>query len=249
MADALKRLKPDVILLQECFRTENAHPKWSTATELAKTLGMKATLFPSRTKTRVHQGVPVMSSTGLASLSTRAPTDILRVTLPSSEAGGARTALFISLPFEGQLVTIGNIHLSHIRNEHGFRIRQWNTAIDEVGKKWNPPHMLIGGDFNLDLDAYGAELTQHKDWWIRDTFIVGGGQPGTATFPIHKPLPYKARRIDGLMSFHPRKSRLGSVVCNARVIGTPLCCDSTMPFSDHAIVCVDWTPDRALGDP
>ena len=57
MAEGLAELNPDIILLQECFKTD--HRQDNTARVLANTLSMNSCYLPAREKLRTFEDNPV----------------------------------------------------------------------------------------------------------------------------------------------------------------------------------------------
>jgi endonuclease/exonuclease/phosphatase family metal-dependent hydrolase len=140
MAGRLADLAADIVCLQECFAWDRA----DTAAHLAAALGLHATILPARRKVRRHDGRDVMSSSGLAVLSRRAPDRHDQLALPSDRRDGERVALRADLAGN---IRVLNLHLTHLADTADLRARQLATAIAWARTGWSGS-LMVCGDLN-----------------------------------------------------------------------------------------------------
>ncbi|MDV7340334.1 endonuclease/exonuclease/phosphatase family protein [Terasakiella sp. A23] len=148
MADGLKTLNPDVILLQEVF---NGLPNgFNVARELAKIFNMECAFLPARKKKRVHAGRSVLCHSGLAVLCRGKILENTTVPLPQDSRDGERVAQMVTIDIDGLRGLVANIHLSHLENEDGLRKRQLAKLISQIKYSSFDRHFcVLGGDMNL----------------------------------------------------------------------------------------------------
>lgn len=142
MRDGLAAMAPDVVCLQECFVADG----FDTAAWLAHALGLDLHAASARTKTRLHDGRDLMSSSGLAILARGAGTSARRE-LITHPADGDRIAQRLDLVVDGKPLRILNLHLTHLRNAAELRAAQLVEALawaeaDLAGG------LVVAGDLN-----------------------------------------------------------------------------------------------------
>ncbi|MGH7946159.1 MAG: endonuclease/exonuclease/phosphatase family protein, partial [Opitutaceae bacterium] len=116
MGEGLRALQPDIVLLQEVFRTGDGVV--DTGRSLAGALGLALAHAPARAKTRRWAGREVSSEAGLAVLARGEIGRRDRLSLPSDERGGERIALFADVTCEGGAKAfVCCTHLSHLRGD------------------------------------------------------------------------------------------------------------------------------------
>jgi endonuclease/exonuclease/phosphatase family metal-dependent hydrolase len=126
LGDELKRLQPDVIALQECFR--DVEGAYDTAAYLARTLHFRHAWTPARLKLREFESRALESWSGLALLSRWPFRRVEKVDLPSDERDGERIAQVALVDWEDGVV-IANLHLTHLRDAAELRRRQLATLL------------------------------------------------------------------------------------------------------------------------
>lgn len=151
MADGLLGLRPDVVLLQEVFASEDG--RHDTAARIAETLSLTCFRAPSRTKIRAVEGDAVASSCGLAILS-RFPFLQQRVLdLPKSVDDGERIAQFAQLLVQDRPFWVVNLHLTHLESESFLRRDQIDSILNSSQGLAGDEAIVIGGDFNAPIDS------------------------------------------------------------------------------------------------
>ncbi len=141
-----RRLKPDLICLQEVY----AGAEFDAGAWLAQALGLSLTGVPARIKQRSG----VLSSSGLALLSSLPLLSQESIDLPTSPADGGRKAFFGAIQTELGPVRIVSLHLSHLNTDEGGRLRQvqLSSIWSWVREGWDYP-TILAGDFNTRFDA------------------------------------------------------------------------------------------------
>jgi endonuclease/exonuclease/phosphatase family metal-dependent hydrolase len=184
LARELGTLRADFVLLQECFRTCGPRGvQADTAQHLAAALGAHLTYAPARRKPRTWSGAPVESESGLAILSPLAPNRATTLALPSSDVGGERIALLADYDLGGHRIILGNLHLSHVPEEHTIRRAQLDTVL--ASDWWETPADLkcIGGDFNAVDSSIVFHAAPAKSR-LRLQSVFAGRSPCPATHPL-----------------------------------------------------------------
>ncbi len=230
MAAGLAALAPDIVLLQECFRTADGAA--DTARALAGALGLAVAYAPARAKTRVWQGREVPSESGHAVLVRGAIAWAERLALPSDEAGGERIALFAAVDLAaGGRVLAACIHLAHRHGDRARRRQQLETVLAHPA--WHEPADLrvLGGDCNAPAEVPElAWLAAHPDLAIRR------GSPETPTHPLPPGPDRVGRCIDHLFFVGPASERGAEVAAHGVALAAPH--RGVWP-SDHAAVWAD----------
>lgn len=234
MAEGLGALSPDVILLQEVFVAPSAGI--DTGAVLARRLGLTRAYATARSKPRLWEGRPVESEAGLAVLVRGAVGRTERLPLPSDETGGERIALLVEAIVDDCRLTIGNVHLSHLRGDDARRCEQLEAVM--ASPAWRRPASwrVLGGDFNATADSPAlAALGCRPDLDVRSVF------PSGKTVPPTHPLPPRegrqGRAIDFLLTVSGSGER-PPVVLRAGVALDSPSAGGTWP-SDHAAVFAD----------
>lgn len=230
MAAGLAALAPDIVLLQECFRTPDGVA--DTARVLADALGLALAYAPARAKARLWEGRLRPSESGHAVLVRGAITWNERVALPSDEAGGERIALLVAADLAaGGRVLAGCIHLSHLRGDRARRRQQLETVLAHPA--WRAPADLrvLGGDCNATADAPElAWLAAHPELTVRRV------SPEAPTHPLPPPADRPGHCIDHLFFIGPVGERGPDVAAAGVALDAPH--GGVWP-SDHAAVWAD----------
>lgn len=251
MRRGLSALSPDLVLLQEAFRTEEPHPEAAdTAAALAAACGLESHPAPGRFKQRPWAGRPVLSSSGLAVLS-RPGCWVARadVELPSSPAGGDRRLQLGRWAGDsdgnGTGLLVGNLHLSHRADETALRARQLAVALEALarGIAAADTPALLGGDFNAPPDHPSLEPLAHG---LARYGLTGAPCRSGGRFPPTHPQPARpdraGRAIDQLWWLASAGGSRALPVCTTRrVLDRPDSATGVYP-SDHAglLLDLDW---------
>lgn len=235
MATGLHALEPDVILLQEVFRTTDETSVFrrtaDTAQSLGRALNFAAAYAPARRKPRRWGGAEVLSEAGLAILTRGQITWQERLPLPSDERGGERIALLAEVVVRDIRCLVACVHLSHLRDDDARRREQLETVL--AHPRWELMSGIVGGDFNCTVSAPAIQAAiAHPRLVVRNVFT-------TAAPPTH-PLPPRpareGRAIDHLFVVSSNQRKFPAVLAARRALDAPI--DGVWP-SDHAAVVAD----------
>ena len=230
MGDGLRALQPDLVLLQEVFRTLDGEA--DTRATLANALQMTPAYAPARPKPRAWRGRATPSESGHAVLVRGAIAWSERIVLPSDEAGGERIALLVAAELSsGKRVLAGCIHLSHLRGDGVRRREQLTAVLAHPAWRW-PAHLrVLGGDCNATAAAPElAWLSAHPDLAVRRA------SPEAPTHPLPPRADRPGRCIDHLFFVGPAGER--SPVMSAAGVALDVPHGGVWP-SDHAAVWAD----------
>jgi endonuclease/exonuclease/phosphatase family metal-dependent hydrolase len=246
MATALRWLAPDLLLLQECFRTDDG--RVDTADTLARELGMESVVAPARAKPRLWQGALLPSTSGLALLTRWPVRESERLLLPSDERGGERIALIAQIATPVGEIVVANIHLSHLRNDSPMRARQLDTLM--ASSRWQQPAAarFFGGDLNADAESPELSgLAAHPSLAVIDTArLADTAVPLPATHPLPARLGRGSRRIDFVFAVTPREQEHPRWENAGVSLAVPI---NGVYVSDHAAVTADLVLPPAVTSP
>jgi endonuclease/exonuclease/phosphatase family metal-dependent hydrolase len=228
LTDGLRLLQADVVCLQEALlASADAGPRLDTAGMLAAGLDMHAVTASARRKVRMVEGQAVLSRSNVALLSRAAPLDWHAVDLPSDPADGERVALVARLAE----ITIGVVHLSHLRGAETLRQQQLQTLMSD---RLLANGGLVIGDLNTDLAGMADLASGLPDWSVADLWRSVGVGP-RSTVPAVVPTD-TGRCLDYVLSVVPEGQAHPNVDAAVLVLGTP---DAHGIYpSDHRGVCV-----------
>jgi len=150
MISGLAALSPDLVLLQEAFRTDDGAA--DTAGLLAGRLGMEVDYRPARRKPRRFAGTERISESGLAVLSRHPLGPGRSVGLPSDPADGERIAQIVTVRAPGRTLFVLNLHLTHLPEADGLRREQCRLALAAMDAETGGAVAIVGGDFNAGPD-------------------------------------------------------------------------------------------------
>ena len=190
LAEELGRTRPDVVLLQECFRCEETGE--DTAGSLAAGLGFEFCFAAGRRKRRWHEGAWRESASGLAVLSRFAIGEAREVPLPSTEQGGERLALLARVEAPEGPWWVACVHFSHVRGEVDTRQRQIEETLLALRAMAGGGPAVVGGDCNCEpgcLEIEGAQAVTGIS--IRNALVELGVREATHPWPLD---PAKAGR-------------------------------------------------------
>lgn len=177
IAEGLKALDADVVLLQEVFST--AGGVIHTDEAIRERLRLQHVHAPARRKPRALAGHDLDSTSGLSVL-TRLPVtgnDVLA--LPSDPADGERVAQILILDWNGGPLVVINTHLIHLADADDLRTRQLAAIAGSVPV--GVP-VIIGGDMNAEpQDAPIHWLRDESGLAVADAWDAAGGPRPTLT--------------------------------------------------------------------
>lgn len=175
LARQLAELAPDIVACQEAFVSEEAGA--DTPRLLAEELGMNLFFSPAREKVRVFEGREVRSVSGMALLSRRPWQTRESIPVPSDRRDGERVAQVGAMELAGVLLTIANLHLTHLADADELRRRQLATVLHHSSVAGGVGPILVCGDFNTTFDGpvIGPLLADSSCVNIRDAWAAGGG--------------------------------------------------------------------------
>ncbi len=146
MAEGLRALAPDLILLQEVFATIDGAR--NTGTFLAESLQMHCCFQPARKKIRGSQDGDVQSYSGLAVLSHQPHLAQGLLGLPCDSRDGDRWAQWLNLRLRDQRLMVINTHLTHLASEESLRQQQLEVIVSFAATKAGNGLVMMGGDLN-----------------------------------------------------------------------------------------------------
>lgn len=180
MGDGLYALAPDVVLLQEVIVAPAVGA--DTGMALAERLGFFHLHHPARAKRRTVLGHRVFSTSGLSVLS-RWP--ILRaraIALPTDPRDGERLAQMVSVGTPHGLVTVVNIHLTHLAGADPLRFCQLSRVVDALAGWPDRQVAIVGGDFNCEPQSQPLGWLQTATGFTaRSAWEAAGGPQPTLT--------------------------------------------------------------------
>jgi endonuclease/exonuclease/phosphatase family metal-dependent hydrolase len=231
MAAGLRSLAPDIVLLQEVFRTADGAA--DTGCFLANALGLTIAYAPARAKLRRWHGHEIESESGLALLARGELARIERLSLPTDPQGGERIALLADAYLaDGQHVLAGCVHLSHLRGDSIRRQQQLETILEHRRWREDAGLRVFGGDFNATFDHPEiAWMRSYRGLVITDVF--GGAPIRRATHPIPTQAGRAGRCIDFLFTVTPAEKVPPRVVVAGVALDTLI---DGIWVSDHAAV-------------
>ena len=223
LAEGLRCLRPDLVLLQEAVSTPD--DRFNTTRTLASALGLTAIEAPARLKPRWIEGEIIKAPTGLGLLSRLPVTDHERVPLPTDPRDGERIALLARLETPAGPLLIINTHLTYLRDALQTRRRQIETIFAHpwLAGEWTAA--VLGGDLNTDLTEGPVLLAAIPERWsVRDAYVAGGGPEPRVTMPPSRDST-EERCVDYLISLagagkvHPRWSEAAVVLAQPDTAG------------------------------
>jgi endonuclease/exonuclease/phosphatase family metal-dependent hydrolase len=233
MITGLRAISPDIVLLQESFRTLDGEA--DTARTLGEALGLKFHYAPARAKLRRWRDRDVPTESGLAILTRGSITWSERLALPSDERGGERIALLAAILIDETPVVAGCMHLSHVRGDHAGRRAQLAAILAHL--IWTVPAALrvLGGDTNATLDSPTLDwFSEHPSLSIQSAVAETDAQP---THPLPPRIDRPGRMIDHVFTVGPRADILPPLK-NSSIVFTSA--PNGIFASDHAAVVADF---------
>ncbi len=151
MAEGLAALKPDIVLLQECFSAKDSEA--NTAQHLAETLGLNGYFQSAREKVREFEGKNDVTHSGLAVLSRYSLEPVSAIHLPSDPADGQRVAQFVSVKTDDSPILVVNTHLTYLPDAHELRTKEMQMIVTRIREDQDHDTAILGGDFNALPDS------------------------------------------------------------------------------------------------
>lgn len=235
MAEMFKRIRPDIIALQEVFSCPETGD--DTGEFLAKKLHLNCFSLKIRKKNRPFKGANLMSSSGLTVLSRYMVTGI-NFELPSDPRDGERYAQSVLIDVSGHRVHLINTHLTHLRDQDALRCSQMLTILQNVEAQSNGNCSILCGDFNAELSSPELQRAIEKSILIiADTYPLGNGEePRNSLLPVNGKQRGRNRCIDFILSASRRGA--GNIFSHAQCIGNIPDASGNYP-SDHCGFSID----------
>jgi hypothetical protein len=233
MASGLRALEPDIVVLQEVFRSING--RWDTAAYLAESLQMRASCSWARRKPRWLQGAWHDSESGMAMLCNRPVLDQWTLRLPSSEQDGERNAQLFAFEDAAETFWLANLHLTHLPDAHALRLAQWRAVWSHAALTQLSGSLWMVGDFNTALTPAYKWLEPPSPWRAEDTFAeLQQGHKLT-----HKGENGVLHNLDQCLRMW-RVSRGKRTAINAQVVLRTPDAVTGLLASDHFGLLIDW---------
>ena len=174
IAEALQSERADIILLQECFRSEDGAT--DTVEVIAAKLRYNYCRLATRKKERLFSGRSVLSTSDLAVLTSGVILGQSAVSLPMSPDDGERSVQIVESSLQGHRLLVANTHLTHLRGVMGgeLRFKQLQALFSAVRARAGSTTAaaIIGGDLNTSLSDF--DFTEASRNEALDVGIDGG---------------------------------------------------------------------------
>lgn len=229
LSEGLRRLRPDVIALQECFLSEDGQA--DTARDLALALGHHVSVVRARGKRRLYRGREVMSHSCLAVLSRWPIVQSTDLALPTSAQDGGRLAQVVRLAAGEVALTLANVHLTHV-SDTDLRRRQLRAVMQHLQGLGPSGLTVLAGDCNEEAD--GPALCGAAEHLQDAVAAWGHGRE-----PTHWDEQGQGRVLDHVFVL-PHLSQRALRVIGAGVVLPAQPQGMPQPTSDHSAVWVRW---------
>ncbi|MGH8018845.1 MAG: endonuclease/exonuclease/phosphatase family protein [Opitutaceae bacterium] len=232
IAEGLRALNPDVVLLQEVFRTmdDAVH----SGRSLAEDLGLTLVYAPARRKPRRWQNTGVMSESGLAVLVRGLVDAHKHAPLPGDERGGERIALFVRALVGEARVSVASVHLSHLRDDDAGRRDQLAAVFMDAFWRQSADVRVAGGDCNATIESLALDTIAVDPAFRIQPIPMQRHVRSTHPFPLRA--DRSGRLIDHLFLFVPLDGRAWAPPPSRLALDEPI--RGVQP-SDHAAVIAD----------
>lgn len=166
IGEALTRLQPDLVCLQEVYVGAGR----DTGQRLAAATGLVCSHVAARPKMR--GGIP--STSGIAILSRLPPLVTASFVLPTTPEDGGRKALVCTFATAQGPLRVASLHLSHLRpaSAAALRAAQVSALIEHVAADWDGP-LVLAGDFNALWSAPELAALQTAGWTSTAGMLAG----------------------------------------------------------------------------
>lgn len=235
MSRDLYTLMPDILCLQESV--QSADRTIDTAGHLADYLKMELIYAPVRLKRRIIDNEEILCYSGLAILS-RFPFDSSWITeLPCAREDQERIAFSARLHTDIGLLTVSNIHLTHLAGLDDLRFEQFQSFLEKNSGEKSQSTWICCGDLNIHFGEKILSLYEKRNCIkITDCYLDGNGtQPGITLAGKSPDTVSPLHRIDHILHIHNNST----LQCNnAQVVLNEADFEGCYP-SDHFGVSVD----------
>jgi endonuclease/exonuclease/phosphatase family metal-dependent hydrolase len=241
MGRDLYALEPDIVCLQEAVRSTDFQV--DTATFLADYLEMEMVYTPARCKMRTigsRQNTgssEFMTHSGLAILSNGSIERHWVSPMPTHPEDGERMAQNAQIYHSNRLITITNLHLTHLPDADQLRYHQFLTVLQQNSEAASHSAWICCGDFNQTVDEEMIlSLERDSGLQLCDCYLSGHGErPGITLVPTEQHL--HTCRIDYIFTL--QQNGKSSPQChNSQVVLNSPDFEGCYP-SDHFGVSVD----------
>jgi len=181
MVAGLADLDADVILLQEVFA--QIPRGLNVAQRLANELNMDFAYSPARKKIRLLGDAPLLCHSGLAVLVKGSVKKYETVCLPEDARDGERLGQWVSVKTGDISVLIGNVHLTHLKDEDQLREKQLQTLVHHRETQGRHDVCILGGDMNLKAN-HPIFHRLHKTNGLHPIAFTQDHSPRTSLNPI-----------------------------------------------------------------
>lgn len=161
ISEQVKILKPDIVLLQEVFRSDLGH---DTAACIAEALSLNYYYTRARHKQRIVDKNFVVSESGLCLLSKFNIIEKGYFILPSDNNDGDRCAQWILISHHQRLIAVINTHLTHLSQRENLRKKQIAKILNSVEQLPMYDVLLLGGDMNAQLKDASLRFLLDQGW-------------------------------------------------------------------------------------
>lgn len=195
----IQALSPDVILLQEVFRTIDN--QYNTIRHLVSHLNLQYSFLPMRRRVRSVMGEKRDSFSGMGCLSKHSIHYTEAIKLPSSEADGGRVGQLIKIKIQDQFYLFGNIHLSFLQDSDALKMNQLDAMLERMARHEDGiKAYFLGGDMNSTPESATIQhLLLHPLFSVRDTYLAAGSADRGFTM-LSAENPALGKRIDYIFS-------------------------------------------------
>jgi predicted acetyltransferase/endonuclease/exonuclease/phosphatase family metal-dependent hydrolase len=159
LREELEKEMPDILLMQECFRTECG--KYDTASYIAGAMGYNSVSSFSRIKPRIVDGRELVSSSDICTLAKFPIAGHWVLELPSSAADGGRHALITEIDTGNGIILIANMHLTHTRDA-ALRAAQLHYILEHASMQSCYAGIFACGDFNCTFGEAEEIINKHS---------------------------------------------------------------------------------------
>lgn len=146
-----RRLRPDILLLQEAFAAPSLG--LDTTMRVAGALGHDFAGAPARAKLRGFEGAAVASISGLAVLSRGDIQSSRAVPLPEDARDGERIAQIVEIMLHGRRLLVVNMHLVYLPDRDDLRRAELEATLAALPPLDRYDAAVMAGDFNCPPDS------------------------------------------------------------------------------------------------
>ncbi len=241
MGRDLYALEPNIVCLQEAVRS--ADFQVDTAAFLADYLDMEMIYLPARYKKRAigsrqdKDSCEFLSHSGLAILSTSSIDRHWADSMPTHPDDSERMALSAQIYHNSRLITVTNLHLTHLPDAGDLRYQQFLSILQQNSGAASRSTWICCGDFNQRIDNEMIHsLEKDSNLQINDCYLSGLGELPGATLVQTESRPEECR-IDYIFSMQ-EKEKTPPQCTNGHVVLNSPDFEGCFP-SDHFGVSVD----------